>query len=31
VFDAIKVFHDRRDIQENTKAKILSNGARFFS
>ena len=30
VFDAIKVFHDRKDIKESTKAKILSNGARFF-
>ena len=31
VFDAIKLFHDRRDIKESTKAKILSNGLRFFT
>jgi uncharacterized protein len=31
VFDAIKLFHGRRDIPDGTKAKILSNGARFFT
>jgi uncharacterized protein len=31
VFDAIKLFHRRRDLPEKTKSKILSNGARFFS
>jgi hypothetical protein len=31
VFDAIKLFHDRKDIKESTKAKILANGTRFFS
>ena len=31
VFDAIKLFHGRRDIKESTKEKILSNGMRFFS
>ena len=30
VFDAIKGFHERRDIKEGTKRKILANGARFF-
>jgi predicted TIM-barrel fold metal-dependent hydrolase len=30
VFDAIKLFHGRRDLKETTKARILSNGARFF-
>lgn len=31
VFDAIKLFHARRDIKDGTKAKILANGARVFS
>jgi predicted TIM-barrel fold metal-dependent hydrolase len=31
VFDAIKLFHDRKDIKDDTKRKILANGARFFS
>jgi len=31
VFDALKVFGERRDVPEKTKAKILANGARFFS
>ena len=31
VFDAIPLFHDRKDIKEGTKRKILANGARFFS
>jgi hypothetical protein len=31
VFDAIKVFRGRKDVEEPTKAKILANGARFFS
>ena len=31
VFDAIKLFHGRKDVKESTKAKILANGARFFS
>lgn len=31
VFDAIKLFRDRQDLKEGTKAKILSNGARFFA
>jgi len=31
VFDAIKIFDRRKDIKEQTKAKILSeNGPRFF-
>jgi predicted TIM-barrel fold metal-dependent hydrolase len=30
VFDAIKLFHDRKDIKDRTKSKILANGARFF-
>ena len=30
VFDAIALFRDRRDIAEETKAKILGNGTRFF-
>ena len=30
VFDAIALFRDRRDIAEDTKAKILGNGTRFF-
>jgi hypothetical protein len=31
VFDAIQLFRDRKDIAEGTKAKILANGARFFT
>ncbi len=31
VFDALKVFRDRDDVPDKTKAKILANGARFFS
>ena len=31
VFDAIKLFRGRQDIPEATKAKILSNGERFFA
>jgi predicted TIM-barrel fold metal-dependent hydrolase len=31
VFDAIKLFHGRSDVAENTKRKILCNGARFFA
>ena len=31
VFDAIKLFRERRDVKEETKAKILANGERFFS
>jgi predicted TIM-barrel fold metal-dependent hydrolase len=31
VFDAIKLFQGRKDVSESTKAKILSNGRRFFS
>ncbi|HEX2198558.1 MAG TPA: amidohydrolase family protein, partial [Burkholderiales bacterium] len=31
VFDALKVFGGRSDVPEKTKAKILANGARFFS
>jgi predicted TIM-barrel fold metal-dependent hydrolase len=31
VFDAIELFHGRRDLKETTKAKILSNGSRFFT
>jgi hypothetical protein len=31
VFDAIELFRKRQDVPEKTKAKILSNGARFFS
>jgi predicted TIM-barrel fold metal-dependent hydrolase len=30
VFDALKVFGERSDVPEKTKAKILANGARFF-
>ena len=30
VFDALQLFHDRKDIAEGTKAKILANGGRFF-
>ena len=30
VFDAIKLFHGRKDLEDATKAKILANGARFF-
>ena len=30
VFDAIALFGRRKDVDERTKAKILSNGARFF-
>jgi predicted TIM-barrel fold metal-dependent hydrolase len=30
VFDALALFRARRDVAERTKAKILSNGARFF-
>ena len=31
VFDAIKIFHERKDVREQTKTKILSeNGLRFF-
>lgn len=31
VFDAIKLFRGRGDVKESTKARILSNGARFFA
>jgi len=31
VFDAIALFRARKDVPEATKAKILANGARFFS
>ena len=31
VFDAIRLFRGRTDVPEQTKAKILANGARFFA
>jgi predicted TIM-barrel fold metal-dependent hydrolase len=31
VFDAIKLFRERSDVEESTKAKVLANGARFFA
>jgi predicted TIM-barrel fold metal-dependent hydrolase len=31
VFDAIRLFRDRTDVRETTKAKILANGERFFA
>ncbi|HYX65083.1 MAG TPA: amidohydrolase family protein [Burkholderiales bacterium] len=31
VFDAIALFRNRQDVPASTKAKILANGARFFS
>lgn len=31
VFDAIKLFNGRSDLSDSTRAKILANGARFFT
>jgi predicted TIM-barrel fold metal-dependent hydrolase len=31
VFDAIRLFRERQDVPEQTKSRILSNGARFFA